>query len=110
MLHFAVFTDQLDCVKILLEHPEINVNAKVVKCKYVSSELLPAIGSTAIICAVQRDNLEMIQMLIGHPKIDVNLRDIYGKCALRAAADRGIPEIIRILLNFTEEESLEPVF
>ncbi|KAM7201213.1 hypothetical protein V8F20_004959 [Naviculisporaceae sp. PSN 640] len=87
-LNRAVGSKNLDMVRLLVRHPDIDINHR-------NSE-----GKTPLWAAAEKateppsDN--MVDLLLGHPKVDIN----YGGCAaLRAAFDKGNHSTAAILFH-----------
>ncbi|KAK8899206.1 hypothetical protein M9Y10_001510 [Tritrichomonas musculus] len=96
-LHMAVDNNDTEIVKLLLSHPNIDVNI-LSKSKNVSE--------TALHRAVYKGNEEIIELLLSHPKIDVNIptKDSKSytngnKTALHIAYQKEKTKIIKLLLQ-----------
>ena len=60
-LYVASVTGNDEIVKIILEHPDINVNKG-----------RTADGKTPLIVAAEEGHLSTVLLLVGHPKLDIN--------------------------------------
>ncbi|WP_318521946.1 ankyrin repeat domain-containing protein, partial [Photobacterium leiognathi] len=86
-LHFAAFYGQLNCVKALLEAPDIDVN----KGNYE--------GQTPLYMAACNGHLNCVKALVKAPGIDVNQGNTMGTAALHAAAHQGHLNCVKALLE-----------
>ena len=64
----------MECVKILLSHPEVDVNSK------------DRYEKTGLIWAVRFGHAKVVELLLEQPAIDVNAKDNQGYSALHWAA------------------------
>ncbi|MCY4153407.1 MAG: ankyrin repeat domain-containing protein [Aestuariivita sp.] len=88
-LHIAVHEQNREITRLLLEHPETDVNARN---RWRSTPLMLAAGS---------GNLEIVESLLRHPLIMVDLQaDYYGRTALIETAVNGHAHITRCLVNY----------
>lgn len=86
-LMLAAHRGKSEMVKILLEHPEINV------------DLQDRNGYTALALAVREDHIEVVRMLL-HQEASINLADFQvGRSPLRLAAERNLPKMVELLLS-----------
>ncbi|EAU89679.2 ankyrin repeat domain-containing protein 28 [Coprinopsis cinerea okayama7 len=104
-LTLAVKMDHLECVQLLLSHPELDVNEQ------------DRSGVTALMEAASLSRLEATRLLLQHPRIDVNSKDGSGNTALWRAIPKGLSssyyeDLIELLLNRPdlEREGLERPF
>ena len=87
-LIFAVNTKRIGIVKLLLEHPAIEVNSKDSK------------GLTALHFAVISKNIEAVRLLLDHQQVDVNCQDEKnGSTPLHIAAFDNNVAAIKMLLT-----------
>ncbi|KAG8176485.1 hypothetical protein JTE90_017540 [Oedothorax gibbosus] len=88
-LHLAVDEKHVEVVRLLLDHPKIDVNAKD---KY---------GEFPLWLAVENNDEITVGMLLNHLVIDVNARYIFHDhlTALHDATDKENEEIVRLLLK-----------
>jgi ankyrin repeat protein len=92
-LTLAAMNSNVNIVKLLLEHPNIDVNIRDVD------------GWTVLmrVCKYNTySNIEIVKLLLKHPNIDVNIQDVDGWTALIVAVDNNIQsniEIIKLLLE-----------
>eukprot|EP00833_Pecoramyces_ruminatium_P018881 jgi/Orpsp1_1/1192913/evm.model.d7180000096881.1 len=91
-LLIAVYENHVELVKILLSHPDIEVNEK---------DTLREL--TALLLATSMGNTEMVKLLLDHPKININIQDKNGYTALAYAVLDNYTEIIKLLLNKKDE-------
>ncbi len=88
-LHIAAHRQDRDLTKLLLEHPDIDVNARN---RWKSTPLMIAAGG---------GNLGIVESLLRHPLIAVDERaEYYGRTALIEAAVKGHAHITRYLVGF----------
>ena len=88
-LHIAVHRQDRELTKLLLEHPDIDVNARN---RWKSTPLMLAAGG---------GNLGIVESLLRHPLISVDLRaEYYGRTALIEAAVKGHAHIARYLVSY----------
>ncbi len=86
-LHIAVHGQRRDLTRLLLEHPDIDVNARN---KWRSTPLMLAASS---------GNLDMVESLLRHPMTMVDLQaEYYGRTALIETAVKGHAHIARCLV------------
>lgn len=76
-LHIAVADNKYEIAKLLLNHPEIDVNIKA-----ISREISPTIyiskEKTALHMAVKKFTNSFTKLLLSHPKIDITCKDENG--------------------------------
>ncbi|KAM0255607.1 hypothetical protein ACHAQJ_005612 [Trichoderma viride] len=85
----AVYYRRLEVFKILLSHPDIDVN--------IASKNDTRRDQTAISVAAEFRNMDMVRMLLENPNTDPDKREKSGKTALKYAAknqDRGIVSML----------------
>lgn len=68
-LMVAASENNVQMVKILLQHPDINVNA-------INNQ-----GYTALMLAVQNNHIAVIKLLLSVPNIDISIKNHYGDTA-----------------------------
>eukprot|EP00981_Chlorochromonas_danica_P001655 scaffold367_cov274-Ochromonas_danica.AAC.4 len=85
-LHIAATLDHVEIVRLLLLHPQIEVNAVDDK------------GPTVLRISVIYNRVEIVRLLLLHPKIAVNDIDNMGVTVLHISAVKNFPEIMRLLL------------
>ena len=92
-LHYGVYSKKPKSIETLLNFgADVNaVNAK---------------GSSALHLAVLVQDLQSVNMLLSQPAIDKALVDNYGDTPLHEAIVKGTSEIIDVLLDKVEDESL----
>jgi len=73
-------------VKVLLAHPDIDVNVKDID------------GYTPFAYACGGDNVPVVQMLLKDPRVDVTLNDTNGHTPLWSASSSGLHEVIEWLI------------
>ncbi len=86
LLHFAVFLESAEKVKILLEKG-VNVNVQEDKD-----------DRTPLMMAVTSGNLNITEMLV-EAHANVNIRQLDGDSPLLRAASEGMTDIVKVLLN-----------
>ena len=59
-LYFAIETRNMDIIKLLLSHKDIDINAPFQK------------GKSPLHLAVQNNDIEIVKLLLTYPNIDVN--------------------------------------
>ncbi|MBQ2379866.1 MAG: ankyrin repeat domain-containing protein [Akkermansia sp.] len=92
-LHMAADEGHTECMKILLAHPDIDVNQADI------------MGRTALIKAIMSDSTECVKLLLAHPDIDVNKQDgRIGNAAIHIAAGNNKPESLKLLLEKKETD------
>ncbi len=88
-LHIAAHRQNRELIRLLLEHPDIDVNARN---KWRSTPLMMAANS---------GNLDIVELLLRHPMILVDLQaDYYGRTALIETAVKGHAHIARCLVSY----------
>ncbi|CAN9362528.1 unnamed protein product [Alternaria alternata] len=85
-LHLATDRGLKEIVKLLLSHPDIDVNPRDEN------------GETPLHTAARKDRIEILVPLLRHPSIDVNSRDASGGTLLHVSATQGYMERIVLLL------------
>ena len=107
-LHIAIAKKYIHIVKLLLEHPDIQVNLKnnndfpplmlddrfdIIKLLLEHSDIQVNLKAnneiTKLMIAAAHDNLDIIEFLLAHPDIQVNLQTNNGITALIMAAYTG---------------------
>ena len=88
----AVLNGDVEIVKILLKHPNIDVNAQEGD----------NIGPTALIKALRRSNIEISKLLLKDKRTDVSIDTVYST-ALNAARHNEAPQEIIDLIREREE-------
>jgi len=83
-----------EAVKILLKHPNINVNIQDGK------------GITALMCASARGHYEIVKMLLEH-EADVNIQDKQSFAALMCASENGHEKIVKMLLEHNAKVNVQ---
>ena len=83
-LGYAVFRGQVDIVKLLLDHPDIDLN------------LMARNGYTVLMLASEPD---IVKLLLEQEGIEVNRQDSFGSTALCQATFCGHSEIVQLLLE-----------
>ena len=86
-LHRACYHENVDIVKLLLEHPSINVNAK------------DNYGRTPLHIACDFMLIKIVKLLLDNPKTDVNSENKEGDTVLKKAWQRDRKEYIKLLLT-----------
>ena len=85
-LHLASFYGRDEVVKLLLAHPNINVNT------------LDVSGSTPFSYGCLNGRIPVIQLLLKDPRVDITLADDEGHTPLWWASDSGKHEVIEWLI------------
>ena len=123
-LDIACSNSNLEVIKILLNHPDIDVNIKnginyksnslYYMCKYNHIEIVklflehPDIDvntindfekTTCLGNACFSENEEIVKLLLSHPKINVNIKNKYGLTPLHSAFTKSNTYIISLLLQ-----------
>ena len=88
----AVGEDNLEALKAILTHPEVDINAKYWR------------GRTALIEASLYGNTEVVKALLSHHELDINATDEMGLTALMTAADRGETDVVLALLDHKDKD------
>jgi ankyrin repeat protein len=122
-LHCAIDCCRFAAVRLLLAHPLVKVNLKTVNSEtplfiaarhgltYVVNLLLQhgevdpnardKEGFTALHVACEGNYSETVKLLLKFKNIDLNPRDSSGRMTpLHIAADRGLPDILKVLLAY----------
>ena len=119
-LMWASYKDSLSIVKLLLNHPDIDVNARnddkntalsiaswwsrenVVKMLLDRPEInvndQGSEGETALMVAAQNNYSDIVKQLLAHSNIGINIRDHYGETALMYALDANHYDIAKLLI------------
>jgi len=122
-LHRASGNGHVSCVKILLQQPEIDVNARnddgftsllvasyrghheIVKILLQNPNILPSInngdsqGYTPLLCACLAPHLEVLRLLIRQSTLDVNQSSGNGDTGLHMLSRNGAINGLKILLE-----------
>jgi len=85
-LHDAIWKDNIEAMKLLLAHSNIDVNKQD---KY---------GYTPLYYAIWKDKIEAMKLLLAHPNIDVNKQNKYGFTPLHDAIWQDKIEAMKLLL------------
>merc|ERR1711862_730862 len=85
-LSVAVKLKDLTCLKLLLNHPKINVNA------VANSQ-----GSTALHIATFDSSIRIVETLLSYPQINPNIFNRYRETPLHSA--KYCPHILTLILN-----------
>jgi ankyrin repeat protein len=93
-LHLACYYGHTECCKLLLEHKDIDVNAKDIDANAKDQS-----GWTALHWACIRGNSECCKELLNHKDIDVNITNNAGDTALHKACIYGRSECETLLMN-----------
>jgi ankyrin repeat protein len=83
----AASKENNEIVKLLLEHPKINVNIQ------------DYLERTALIVAASNKNNETVKLLLEHPNINVDIKNADGNTALMMAATEGNTENLMNILR-----------
>ena len=103
ILNWAIYENQIDVVKLLLQQPNIK---GVFDNKYYFNACCGV--RAPLVHAVLSRNIEIVKLLLEHPNVNVNNSNNtdgiewleYGyKTALMVASKNGLTEIVRILLQ-----------
>ena len=94
-LMLASCSGKVEIVRLLLQHPEINVNQQ------------DADGSTALSLASKAGCAEIVDLLLKKPHIKVDLVDSGRRSPLRLAAERNYFFIVQSLLDGGADSALE---
>ena len=70
-LHLAVIKGRFEIVKILLKHPEIDINIQGITSR-----------KTPLFYAMKHERFNIAKLLIKHPKIIIDKHDVYGNSLL----------------------------
>ena len=104
-LHIASKHNQLEIIKILLSHPQIDIN-KLTKS-----------GKHSLIIAAEKSNFKIIDELIKHKKLNINQIDYEQKSLLHIACSMGNKYLIYKLLenkdiniNIIDKENRTPLY
>ena len=76
MLMYGVISNSLDCIKILLENSNIDINYQDER------------GTTALMLACENHSTRIIKLLLSYPQIDVKIRNTKNKTAWDLASQR----------------------
>jgi len=88
LLHWAAENDNIAFVKLLLNAPGIQVNAKSGYIQF-----------TPLMRAVQKGNTEIVELLLKTPGVVAEEKDNYGQTPLHWAARYGYINIVELLLK-----------
>lgn len=88
VLRIALGYENHEIIKLVLGHPDLNVNSK---CVFM--------GWTALLYASHKRFSSAVYLLLKHPDIDVNITDPDGMTALDYAVQFGYNEIVEFLLR-----------
>ena len=82
----AVHNKDIAKVKLLLAHPNIDVNAKNIA------------GWTPLHTSCSNNRIKIAELLLAHPNIDVNAKNEYGWTPLHKACQNNNIELVKLLL------------
>ena len=85
-LHIAASNGQAEVMKLLLEHPHINVNLKDVE------------GQTPLLLACCNGHVSVVQLLLKDPRVDITLEDHNGRTPLWVASRNAQQKVIEWLI------------
>lgn len=88
LLMIATYNGDVDAVRLLLQHPDIDVNVK----SKVYEE-------SALLTSIKRSEFQIFNLLMQHPKINVNIGNRKGWTPLHFVAFNQNPFEIEILLD-----------
>ncbi|KAH6873699.1 hypothetical protein BKA70DRAFT_281636 [Coprinopsis sp. MPI-PUGE-AT-0042] len=83
-------------VKLILEHPEIQIN------------LVNRSEVSALILSAQSGHQAVVKLLLAHPQIQINRLDIGKRSALMLATRCGQESVVKLLLAHPEIGSTKP--
>lgn len=86
-LFIASLDAHMDVIRVLLQHPKINVN------------IAKHDGETPLHRACYREYTELVELLLASPDIDVNSRDNNGETPLFYACISGSHHIVKLLIE-----------
>ena len=86
-LHYASKRGNIGIAKLLLGHPQIDVNLSAKQ------------GYTPLFLACQENHPDMVSLLLSHPAIDVNKQGPLGTAPLAIACHLGLENIVAMLLR-----------
>jgi ankyrin repeat protein len=89
-LHIACLNHQLANVKLLLSHPDININIKNKD------------GQTPLdkVCEHESEkSLKIIKLLLQRPELNINIKDELGNTTLHYCYYNNVPNITKLLLT-----------
>ena len=81
-LHIASISGHVEVVKLLLAHPDINVNLK------------NSAGETPILRGCRERCVSVVLLLLKDPRVDITLDDNHGRTPLWLASGNGLQEVI----------------
>ncbi len=91
----AVSSNSIECVKILISAPGIDVNKGLYK---EETDWLTTEMGSPLACALQRNHTECVKLLLGAPGIDVNKEGEYKGTPLSWALENKHTEYVKLLL------------
>jgi len=94
-LHVAVYYGFIPVVRVLLQEPDIKLNAKNKK------------GYSALSIAAAKGYLPMVNLLAQRKDLNLNVRDPRGRTALHLAARKGITPIAQALLILGADSNIQ---
>lgn len=119
-LYGAVINGHMECVKLLLAAPAIEVNRAdysgctplyraaqfdspdcvelLLSARGIDENAADDDGRTPLMMAAENGCAECVKLLLAAPGIDVNRKDTRGATALQKAADNGHAECVKLLL------------
>ncbi|CAG9975000.1 unnamed protein product [Clonostachys byssicola] len=126
-LVMAVQNRRIDMVRVLLEHPNIDVNqtgtcepyhdeVHIRTAESTSWSYTPTLvlgnrpGPTPLFIACRKGYLEIVSLLIQHPRINLKMSDDRSRTAFWWAAWGGNPEVFTLLLKHCREHINTPDF
>jgi len=86
----AVSRDRIEAVKLLVTHPQVDVN---------SAYVYGSFSDTSLTVAVQKGNTEIVKILLEQPRLNVNAEPVFNRTALRCAVDKRHQEVVKMLLQ-----------
>lgn len=103
-LMLAVYNDNLEIVKLLLEHPTLEVDINMTSFEQGESALILALypyKRDGKLLELSTEKIEIIKLLLNYPncKLNINIQDNNGNTALIYAINRDL-EIVKMLLSY----------
>lgn len=71
-LYIAVQNNNIEIIKLLLQHPDIDINLRYINKKIIEYYQYSKVKKTALHLAIEKDNVDISKLLLQNKNIDVN--------------------------------------
>lgn len=122
LLIHALYSEKKAVARLLLQHPDYDINLQTPKDKYtalmhsskwgltdivqkmlqnpqINVNIQDSKNETALHLACYTQKTDVVELLLQHPNIDVNIKNYNNETALYFACDKGNIDIVELLLE-----------